>query len=310
MPFNTSVNNLLIFREKGLNTGLPKMLDTITRLDKISASFNNDISYTLTLISVDKRMLQGKQLLEMQKIAYVINSKNACNNTELRNFLNSGSTIYNSYFDKNGESLFTVTLTKDSCIGSLSAGGQQQFSPPTMHKQDIFDQVEQLEQQKILATYPDAKKATDGKWYVQRDGKWFLVNMPPTSNATTQPNAPLPVSAKAGPYLFDLLNRPAYLIAWNVLFTGEKNIPSWLAAYATTKDGPAMPGTEVNLRDGRYQINLVCQAHDCGNNRFYVLFSAEGKQAWGLLLTNNQEERFFGQPDAEKMKVLRTAAKK
>lgn len=115
-------------------------------------------------------------------------------------------------------------------------------------------------------------------------------------------------AAFAQEYLFDALARPAYNKAWNALFLGEKNVDDWLAQYAKTKNGPAGRGKTVRLGDARYQINSVCKTHDCGDNRFFVLFSANGARAWGFLLKNMKDERFFGNPDEEKKKVLRAAA--
>jgi hypothetical protein len=108
-------------------------------------------------------------------------------------------------------------------------------------------------------------------------------------------------------YLFELLEQPKYLNTWNTLIASQKNVDPWLAAYAKTKDGPASPGVIVQLNGNSYQINYVCKAHDCGDNRFFVMFSADGNNAWGLLL-KNQEETFFGSPDDEKMNLIRAEA--
>jgi hypothetical protein len=114
----------------------------------------------------------------------------------------------------------------------------------------------------------------------------------------------------AGEYLFELLQQPKYLNAWNSLIASQKNVDSWLATYSKTKNGPASSGVTVKVGENVYQINFVCKAHDCGNNRFVVMFSADGNNAWGLLLKNQTEETFFGSPDAEKMDLIRAEAKK
>ena len=115
-------------------------------------------------------------------------------------------------------------------------------------------------------------------------------------------------TAFAEAYLYEVLAKPAYLKSWNALILGEENVDDWLAHYAKTKNGPAGAGIGVKLGTTRYQINSVCKTHDCGNNQFFVLFSANGAKAWGLLLTNMKGERFFGNPDEEKRQALRTAA--
>jgi len=116
--------------------------------------------------------------------------------------------------------------------------------------------------------------------------------------------------AFADSYLFDVLVKPAYQQSWNALFRGEKDVDSWLTLYAKTKDGPTSPGDTVQLGGILYQMNDVCKTHDCGDNHFYVLFAPNGAKAWGLLLKNGKNERYFGKPDDEKKNALRATAQK
>jgi hypothetical protein len=55
-----------------------------------------------------------------------------------------------------------------------------------------------------------------------------------------------------------------------------------------------------------------CQAHNCGPTLFYVLFSPDASQAWGILrrqwgvLPAQQEPAtVFGRPDREKERAIR-----
>ena len=116
-------------------------------------------------------------------------------------------------------------------------------------------------------------------------------------------------TAFAEEYLYDVLARPGYLKSWNALLRAEKQLDPWLAQYARTSNGPTAPGVTVTLGGTRYQIHNVCKAHDCGDNRFYVLFAPGGARAWGLLLKKEKDERFFGNPGEEKKDALRTAAR-
>lgn len=115
--------------------------------------------------------------------------------------------------------------------------------------------------------------------------------------------------AQAQEYLFDILAKPAYLKSWNALFAGEKNVDAWLGRYAKTKDGPASPGKRVTLGGAAHYVGNVCKTHDCGDNRFFVLFTADGTKAWGLLVRNGTTERFFGNPDDARKDALRAAAR-
>ena len=102
--------------------------------------------------------------------------------------------------------------------------------------------------------------------------------------------------AEEGPYLFDLLKQQTYLAAWKAMLAGE-TVPAWVGKYATTFDGPSSPSKQVSVGSETYTLAWVCKAHDCGDNQLHVLFSPDGKQAWGLLITG-QQRRWLGKPDA------------
>ncbi len=99
-----------------------------------------------------------------------------------------------------------------------------------------------------------------------------------------------------GPYLFDLLKQQTYLLAWNGMLAGER-VPAWVGKYAKTFDGPSSPSKHVSVGGEPYTLAWVCKAHDCGDNQLHVLFSPDGKRAWGLLITG-QQRRWLGKPDA------------
>ena len=106
------------------------------------------------------------------------------------------------------------------------------------------------------------------------------------------------------PYLFELLEQSDFMKSWQKLFSGKKNVPSWLTEYAKTKNGPSSPGGKITLGGQNYVTGSVCMAHNCGNSYFDVLFTENGKNAWGLLVENDQM-RYFNNPDKEKQKALR-----
>lgn len=108
-------------------------------------------------------------------------------------------------------------------------------------------------------------------------------------------------------YLDEVLTWPAYARSWNALLARERQVDPWLARYARTKNGPVMPGKRVQLDGARYRLNQVCKTHSCGDNRFFVLFSDNGGQAWGMLLTDGTQMRFLGHPDEAKRALLQAA---
>lgn len=115
-------------------------------------------------------------------------------------------------------------------------------------------------------------------------------------------------AAVAEPYLFELLKTPNYLSAWNAMIASEKNVDTWLAKYAKSKNGVATPGKRIQLKGRSYLINTVCKPHACGDNQFFVVFAPEGAGAWGLLLKDEKLERFFGAPDNELKTILHETA--
>jgi hypothetical protein len=109
--------------------------------------------------------------------------------------------------------------------------------------------------------------------------------------------APAAKAAEAdGPYLFDLLKQQTYLSAWKAMLAGE-TVPAWVGKYAKTFDGPSSPSKTVSVGGESDTLAWVCKAHDCGDNQLHVLFSPDGKRAWGLLVTGGQR-RWLGKPDA------------
>lgn len=115
-------------------------------------------------------------------------------------------------------------------------------------------------------------------------------------------------SALAGSdlYLYDILEKPTYLKSWKNLFLTEKKVDSWLLGYAKTKDGPTSPRGTVQINNMVYQVGEVCEAHNCGDNHFHVLFAPNGAKAWGLQVKDGNNERFFGKPDDQIKNVLRS----
>ena len=117
-----------------------------------------------------------------------------------------------------------------------------------------------------------------------------------------------PALAQEGPYLFDLLKQQQYLASWNAMLSHERVDP-WLSRYAKSKDGPASPAQSITLDGETYLLTNVCKTHDCGDNMFFVVFAPHGTQAWGLLRTNQSNERWVGNPSVRIRAVLEGAAK-
>lgn len=109
--------------------------------------------------------------------------------------------------------------------------------------------------------------------------------------------------AQNGPYLFDLLKRPAYRQAWNAALSGA-DAPQWLTAFGRGGNGVATPSSTITIEGQTYEVASVCKPHDCGDNQFYALFVRGGAKAWGLLQENGRPPRFFGAPSPAQRAAL------
>ena len=103
--------------------------------------------------------------------------------------------------------------------------------------------------------------------------------------------------APKGPYLSDLMKRPSNRAAWYGMLAGE-TLPPWVELYAKTLDGPPTPAITVNAAGQDYTLAFTCKPNACGDNQLFVLFSASGAKAWGLLMTSDQK-KWLGAPDED-----------
>ena len=81
--------------------------------------------------------------------------------------------------------------------------------------------------------------------------------------------------------------------------------PDWV------KSGQGTAATvEKVVMDGKtWTVGLMCKPHDCAANQLNVVFSPDGKQAWGLLSVRAEnaetfDQQFLGMPDDTIKKLL------
>jgi hypothetical protein len=117
-----------------------------------------------------------------------------------------------------------------------------------------------------------------------------------------------PRTAK-GPPLGQLLKLPKYIYAWQGMMAGETP-PEWVKQYSLTHDGPPTPTIPVALNGEIYTLGFTCKPNACEKNQLYVLFAPEGRDAWGMLATEQTGIAWFGRPDQRIQDAITGALRK
>ena len=107
--------------------------------------------------------------------------------------------------------------------------------------------------------------------------------------------------ATEGRYLFDILKDPDYRRAWSRMIGNPGPRERWLRADRLS--GPGGPSREVWIAGRSYERADTCKRHDCGDNRFEVLFAPGGTRAVGVLRQPGRA-RIFGSPSAAERRAL------
>jgi hypothetical protein len=119
----------------------------------------------------------------------------------------------------------------------------------------------------------------------------------------------VPVIARADlPYLNQRLENPAYKATFTKLL-GAEQLPPWLRQYLSNHNGVERPGDNVTVAGKPYELYAVCEPHNCAGNFIYVLFRSGGQQAVALIILDNKDYKFFGDPDQNEKDALLTASK-
>jgi hypothetical protein len=103
-------------------------------------------------------------------------------------------------------------------------------------------------------------------------------------------------SAQNGPYLFDILVKGPYRVAWEKLMKEVQPTPDWLLRFSKDFDGVSgqLVGTAI---DGKaYELAFVCEPQHCKTRRFEVLFEVATKHAYGALSFDGETPAFYGDP--------------
>ena len=86
-------------------------------------------------------------------------------------------------------------------------------------------------------------------------------------------------SAQEGPFLFDVLLKPAYRGGWEKLMKQVQPTPDWLMEFSKNFDGVAGPMKPATIGGKTYELYFVCKPHDCAAKKFEVMFEASTRNA-------------------------------
>lgn len=100
----------------------------------------------------------------------------------------------------------------------------------------------------------------------------------------------------------EFMKRPSYRAAYEAMVTGHEGLPKWMATPQAVSDATTLKITK-RLADGQDQsVFDLCKPDECDTTGLILIFSADGKQAKGLLL--DKADLFLGQPDDDDRKFL------
>lgn len=116
----------------------------------------------------------------------------------------------------------------------------------------------------------------------------------------------LPAAAEE-PYLFDVMKNPAYRQAWIAMMSGGDGAPRWLGQVTGKGNYVATPGRRAAIGGANYRFFHACEAHNCAGSQFEVMFTADGRRAYGMLLVEGHPPRWYGGPDAAMQAALAKA---
>jgi hypothetical protein len=110
-------------------------------------------------------------------------------------------------------------------------------------------------------------------------------------------------------YLFDVLPKPAYRMAWEKLMKEVQPTPDWLAQFSRNYDGVTGPMKTATIEGKPFELYFVCKPHDCAAKRFEIMFDPTSKRAYGALGGDGAPPFFYGDPTPAMQEALVAAFK-
>lgn len=114
-------------------------------------------------------------------------------------------------------------------------------------------------------------------------------------------------AASAQEHPQELLNEAWIKAEWSKAMRGERfqRWDSWIGGLGGVGSAP------VSRRDAAghdWTIAELCQPHNCGDNKLFVIVDRAGKRVWGMQVTKNPAgRRYFGKPGDATREILLAA---
>lgn len=94
-------------------------------------------------------------------------------------------------------------------------------------------------------------------------------------------------------YLFNVIDKPDYLMKWDSLFEGEVGVEKWLAEYLD--NGAVEHPVDLEEEGGFvFEIYSICEPHNCSGSKFQFVVSKTCPLAHGLQTSFDEVTRQFG----------------
>ena len=125
----------------------------------------------------------------------------------------------------------------------------------------------------------------------------------PNSHAPYYP----PQAAPTGPYLFDVVKKPAYARALTNLLSA-RGLRSWTRALVRTRRNyVGTPIQLVSLGGTAYELFTACKPHECADSRAAVLFAPNGAEAWAGVYEAGKPIIWLGAPKLGQQEAMEGA---
>lgn len=116
-----------------------------------------------------------------------------------------------------------------------------------------------------------------------------------------------PPAMASGPYMFEVIKKPAYARALKSLLDHAGNLPSWTREALKPKGSyVGRTLTYASIGGTTYEVFFACESQNCGQSQLDVMFAPDGVQAWGALFQGGTIS-YLGAPSEAQQAALKAS---